>query len=217
MLDGSTLTVVESPDAGFLFTGWGSDCIGTDTSCTVSMTQDNSVTATFSNASTPRTLTVTVVGDGSVSGGGINCGPGSTCSNSEPVGSYVTLDAHPTAGSNFVSWTGDCTGTAPSCTVQMTADRRVTATFELTYPLAVSVIGNGTVTGGAINCGTGGSLCSANLAANSTVTLTATPTGTASFTGWSGACSGAATTCSVTMSAAKSVTATFSALPRPRP
>lgn len=215
VLDGSTLSVIESPDAGFLFTGWGGDCTGSGPSCIVPMTGDKSATASFSSASTPRTLTVTVVGNGTVSGGGINCSAGSTCSSAEPVGSFVTLNASPGTDSNFGSWTGDCTGTGSTCTVQMTADRKVTATFELTYPLSVTVTGNGTVTGGPISCGSGASICSANLPANSAVTLTALPTGTASFSGWGGACAGLSFTCTVTMTAAKSVTATFTGTPPP--
>src|SRR5690242_7389056 len=48
---------------------------------------------------------------------GIDCGP--TCAASFPDGSSVTLIANPDEGSTFVSWSGACSGTDPSCTIVM--------------------------------------------------------------------------------------------------
>src|SRR5581483_5099786 len=62
---------------------------------------------------------------------------------------------------------------------------------------------------GAINCGLGGEICSANFAQNATVTLVATPSTGGVFAGWTGACGGTATTCTVLMTQARDVTATF--------
>ncbi len=80
----------------------------------------------------------------------------------------------------------------------------------------LSVVRNGTgagsVTGGGINCGNGGTTCS--ISTNGSVTLTATPDITSSFAGWSGGgCSGTNTTCTVNLAANTTVTATFNALP----
>jgi hypothetical protein len=74
--------------------------------------------------------------------------------------------------------------------------------------LAVSVVGNGTVTSNlaGIDCTSG--TCDASYGGGAMVTLSATPSSGYVFTGWSGACSGI-TTCTVTVSAAESVTATF--------
>lgn len=82
----------------------------------------------------------------------------------------------------------------------------------VTYDLTVSVTGSGTVTGagGAINCGTA---CSAQLADNTSVTLTATPAAGHRFVSWGGACSGQTTSCTVQMNAAKSVSASFQVVP----
>jgi len=71
-------------------------------------------------------LTVTVSGNGSVAGGGINC-PG-TCSAVFADGSPVTLTATPSASSTFAGWSGACTGTG-SCQLTVSGDRAVTATF----------------------------------------------------------------------------------------
>ncbi len=71
--------------------------------------------------------------------------------------------------------------------------------------------GNGTVTSApaGINCG---ATCSANIAANMMVTLTAVADGSSTFVGYGGACSGMS--CTVTMSAAQTVTANFAKLQR---
>jgi hypothetical protein len=102
----------------------------------------NSAGSVTSNAATLTvnaqrfTLTVTVqrilVGTGTVDGPGISCGVGATCSVSYNSGTEVTLTARPALalGSVFVSWGGACSGIlVPSCTVSMTANRSVTATF----------------------------------------------------------------------------------------
>jgi List-Bact-rpt repeat protein len=211
---GSTLTMVETAETGFVFSGWSGDCSGSSRSCTLVMDGDRTATGAFRK---PR-LTVTVTGNGTVTGGGIVCTSGSSsgCTSDESAGTDVTLTATPGSGGSFNSWSG-CTSTAgATCTVTMSADRTVTANFSggsvgpATFPLSVSVTGGGTVTGGGINCGEGGTACSANLATGTNVTLTATPNAGQTFTSWGGACSGSSRTCSLTMSAARSVTATFS-------
>jgi hypothetical protein len=216
---GSTVTLLETPESGFAFGGWGGVCAGTATSCTVSMDADKSVNATFTASATNVTLTVSVTGNGTVTGGGIGCtsAGGAGCTASEPANSVVTLTATAGSGAGFTSWGGACAGSTLTCTVTMDAAKTVTAAFSgsgggtgSTFPLSVSVTGSGTVTGGGVNCGNGALVCSANVAANTTVTLTATPVSGATFTSWGGACSGSATTCTVTMNAAKNVSATFS-------
>lgn len=214
---GSTITLLETPDAGYIFGGWSEDCSssGTARSCVQTMSDDHSVGATFRK---PR-LTVTVSGNGTVTGGGIACtsGSGTGCAADATAGSTVTLTATPPSGGAFTGWSGACTGSNAVCAVTMSADRSVTATFSgggsvtpTTFPLTVSVVGDGTVTGGAITCGGGSTACSATLNAGTSVTLTATPADGETFTSWGGSCTGSTTTCSVTMNAAKTVTATFS-------
>ena len=45
-VDGQSVDLTATPGAGFVFTGWSGDCTGTG-ACSVSMSQDRSVTATF--------------------------------------------------------------------------------------------------------------------------------------------------------------------------
>jgi uncharacterized repeat protein (TIGR02543 family) len=215
VLTGSTLTVLETPDAGFVFNGWSGACSGTDNACTVELSESKAVGASWSQSSsnTPKVLTVTISGSGTVEGGGIDCTGPATCTRPIPSGMTVTLSAAPKEGFVFTGWTGtaSCTGTGTTCTLTMDVDRSVTATFTAAVPLSVQVNGNGSVTGGTgvINCGNGATVCTGTFAPNATVTLIASITTGATFAGWSGACGGTTTTCTVLMSAAKSVTATF--------
>ncbi|MCC6993022.1 MAG: hypothetical protein IT370_00195 [Deltaproteobacteria bacterium] len=158
-------------------------------------------------------LTVTRAGSGNgvvvSSPAGINCG--STCSATYGWGSTVTLTASPLTGSQFVGWSGACSGTAPTCAMWMTASRSVTATFAVashTLTVTRAGAGGGTVVSApaGISCGAD---CTESYPYGTTVTLTASPAAGSSFTGWSGSCAGTAPTCTVTMTTARSVSATF--------
>jgi Subtilase family/Domain of unknown function (DUF4214)/Divergent InlB B-repeat domain len=84
----------------------------------------------------PRfTLTVAKAGNGANQGrvtsvpSGIDCLlAGSMCSATFDSNTVVVLSAAPGASSSFSGWSGACSGT--TCTVTMSADRSVTATFS---------------------------------------------------------------------------------------
>ena len=130
---GTRVTLTAAPASGSTFAGWsGGVCSGTGT-CVVTISSDQSVTATFNTTPAPgqRTLTVTLTGtgSGSVSGTGISC-PG-TCSHSYTQGTVVTLTATPASGSVFGGWSGGgCSGTATSCSVTMSSDQAVSGSFN---------------------------------------------------------------------------------------
>jgi Divergent InlB B-repeat domain/PASTA domain len=123
----AAVTVTAAPAAGSTFTGWSGDCSGTGT-CKLTMSSNHSVQATFTKV---ETLNVAKAGTGkgqvSSSPAGIDCG--SKCSVSFVHGATVTLTAAPDEHSDFLGWSGDCSGTA-QCTVSMSAARSVTATFQ---------------------------------------------------------------------------------------
>ncbi len=206
---GTNVTLTAAPSTGSTFAGWTGGCSGTGT-CTVDLTTDTSVTATFN--AVPVALTVSLAGTGSgvvtSSPAGINCG--TTCSANFGEGTQVTLSEAPSIGSTFASWGGGCTGTGP-CVVSLSKATTVTATFNATaFTLTVTVTGTGTVSSlptGINNCST---TCNANFPAGTIVSLTANPGTGNFFSGWGGACSGQGA-CNVTMGANSSVSATFAA------
>ena len=210
-----TLTATPAGGSNWVFSGWSGACSGAGP-CSVTMNAAQSVTATFVQG---YTLSVNVSGSGTVtsSPAGMNCP--STCSDGYAAGTSVTLTATPASGWNFSGWSfgiaigglgTPCSGagTGP-CTVTMNTTTSVTAIFtQITYPLAVGVFGNGSVTSSppGINCG---AACSSSFGSGTPVTLTATPAQGAAFNGWGGACSGTGS-CVVTMNAAANVSAAFS-------
>ena len=93
----------------------------------------------------------------------------------------------------------------------------MTATFTLDpvlFSLDVTLAGDGTGSVSSdpagIDCPTD---CTEDYLEDTVVTLTATPASGSSFAGWTGDCSGSAS-CVVTMDQARSVTATFTLVPR---
>jgi uncharacterized repeat protein (TIGR01451 family) len=168
------------------------------------------------------TFTLTVLkagaGGGTVTDNGpINCGP--TCSATYPSNATVSLVAAADATSVFSSWSGACAGTDPnSCSIPMTSDMTVIATFVPAKPLSVTLAGAGAVGGTVTSTPAGisctGANCMTNFATGSTVNLTASAASGATFVNWSGACSGTnPNTCAVSMTAAQSVTANFNFSP----
>ena len=126
---GTSVTLTAQLASNSTFAGWSGACSGTGT-CTVSMTQARSVTATF-NAQQTFALNVTLAGTGTgvvtSSPAAINCG--SACSANFGGNASVTLTATPATGATFAGWSGACTGTG-SCVLTMNAARAVTATFN---------------------------------------------------------------------------------------
>ncbi|MGA7503016.1 MAG: alkaline phosphatase family protein [Candidatus Sulfotelmatobacter sp.] len=153
------------------------------------------------------TVTAPPAGQGTITSSpkGISCP--STCTASFAQGTKVTLTATPGANYLFGSWSGACTGT--SCTVTINAATTVAASFiaEEGLNVALAGTGTGTVTSSpaGINCPT---VCSASFPDQTQVTLTETVGTNSYFGSWSGACSGT-NSCSVTVTAAENVTATF--------
>ena len=100
----------------------------------------------YSNIIAINSLSVTLSGNGTgnvnSSPSGMSCVSG-TCSTQFANGSSLTLFASPsetlTALSYFSGWSGACTSTnGSSCTVNMTANKSVTATFTSLQPVHIA-------------------------------------------------------------------------------
>ena len=94
------------------------------------------VTTVFTTSDQPlKQLAVSIVGNGSVNSdpSGTACTVG-TCNQKFPLDSKVTLTEASGSDSAFTSWSGGgCSGTGATCTVTMTGDQTVTATFSLAH------------------------------------------------------------------------------------
>lgn len=125
---GTMVTLTATAAANSALGGWSGDgCSGTGT-CTVTLNSNQFVTVKFDAVAAK--VSVTVVGSGTVtsSPSGISC-PG-TCSASFPLNSKVTLSASATSGDTFTGWSGSgCSGTG-RCSVTVSSNQAVTATFQ---------------------------------------------------------------------------------------
>lgn len=95
-------------------------------------------------------LTVNRVGSGTVtsSPAGIICGVvGVDCTETYLSGKRITLTATPAIGSMFSGWSGACSGTGTTCTIDMTAAQTVNATFtSQIYTVSATAGANGSIT-----------------------------------------------------------------------
>lgn len=169
-------------------------------SLVVTGTPGGSDSATLSGTGVAHVaVTKTGNGTGAVTSNmtGIDCGSGCAADFSATP---VTLSAAPDTGMNFGGWTGDCSGTNVTCSLDLTAGKAVGAVFtKQRFTLTTSATGNGsgTITGGGTYD-----------YSTTPITVTATPDVSSTFTGWGGDCLNM-TTCTVTMTANHSVTAGF--------
>ncbi len=160
-----------------------------------------------------QVLTVTPQGTGS---GTVTSSPaeitcGSKCTGFFNDNASVTLTATPNSGSTFAGWSGACTTTP--CTVTMNATKNVIATFNAISNNDLTITKTGTATGSVTSSSgdgiTCGSDCQQGYPSPKTVTLTAKPASCAELAQWSGGCSGAAQICSVMVNGSTTVNAQF--------
>jgi hypothetical protein len=227
--DGTSVTLTAHPLTNTEFTGFTGDCVNAGLTCTTTMNQARSVTATFTLM---RTLSVdaphgTGVGYIDSSPAGIDCGNVAghgDCTETVPDGTQITLTAHPNANSGFGGFTGGGCSTSP-CTVTVDANKVVyPAMFLKPLPLDLTTAGSGS---GYIDSSPAGIDCGRNIDGHTdcaesydpyvAVTLTAHPASDSAFAGFTGACADSGPTCTITTDAAKSVTATFELEPGPGP
>ena len=156
-------------------------------------------------------------GSGTVSStpAGIDCG--SSCTANFAAGTQVALAAKPASGSSFAGWSGACSGSTSSCTVNMNSSLSVTANFNvaaatrlITLSKSGAGVGNVTSSPSGLSCLADCGVASASFASNTAITLIAQAATGSQFAGWSGACSGISSSCSLAAGAsALNVTAAF--------
>ena len=215
---GTSMTLTAPNTVGSAnFSSW-SGCTSTSgVDCMVSMTTDKTVTATYT---TPNTYSLNVNATGAASIA-ITSDPttyaGTTNYSKTGITPDIsmTLTAPDSLGSaNFSSWSG-CTSTSGvDCTVSMTTDKTVTATYTTpnTYSLNVNATGAASIAitsdpttyAGTTNYSKTGITPGTNI----TLTVPVIANGI-NFKGWSGDCSGTANSASLIIDDDKTCIAVF--------
>lgn len=200
---GSTVALEADPDSCNAFTTWSGDLTGGTNPTSITMDGAKSVTANF--APIMYTLSLTGVGEGSVSVDGVS--HSLPWSGGVACGTTVELTAVSDPCYTFGGWTGDLTGVSNPKSLTMTGNKSVTASFtQLQYDLQLSGTGDGSVSvdgvlrflpwTGTFDCG-------------DTVTLEAVPDSCWQFGNWSGDLTGSDSPDQIVIDGDKSVTANF--------
>lgn len=117
---GSTVQLTPTPNTGFTFTSWSGDATGSASPLTVIMNGNKNITANFTANVSGYTLNVTAVN-------------GTVAKNPDQLnyasGSNVVLTPTANSGYTFSSWSGDATGSSNPLTVNMNANKNITANF----------------------------------------------------------------------------------------
>jgi regulation of enolase protein 1 (concanavalin A-like superfamily) len=178
------------PNLGWTFEGWSGDLVSPDATETLTVTQNYSITATFSQDQ--YVLSLGQINEGFGDGGDVAATPSQA---TYLYGTDVELLATPATGWTFAGWEGDITSSDNPLDLTMTSSISVSARFiQETYPLNI-IINSTPVPGGS---GPGGTVLKSpdqpEYGFGQVVTFTASPFGGWFFTGWGGALSGTAIT-----------------------
>ncbi|MBR9814758.1 hypothetical protein GYB61_13000 [bacterium] len=212
-----TLTASQFSTESAPFKQWSGDCAfaGTADTCTLTLNSDATVGALFE--AEQRTLTISIIGDGSVAADGqtICTSEQSPCQITVNEFANLSLDGTAATGNNPVFWGGDCEGTqsGQACFLTIDGDKAVSADFgRAPATVTVSVTGGGAVFGqdGVINCRESTGTCSAVYASGDTLVLFASELNNTVFTGWGGDCAGTTgTSCELPIPSNRTVSASF--------
>jgi len=207
---GTTVVLTASPGTGSSLSGWiGCDSIN-DNTCSITLTNNKTVSAFF--ALEQHTLTVTQAGSGSgtLMASGLNCSE-HICTGIYSYGDTVQISAVPAMQSVLGEWTGCDSVNDNVCTVVIDRDRDITVTFYSECILTVDSQGDGsgkvTINPPGIDCEK--ISCSNVFIAGTPIRLTASPYDGSVFSFWSGGCTGTTETCDLTIKKDTKITAHF--------
>jgi Divergent InlB B-repeat domain len=125
---GSQVQITATPAAGWTIGDWGGACNAVANSSNVCTFTVGSTSTSFSLAFVQlSTLTINVIGSGTVgvTPGNITCPP--TCTANVVGGTTLTFTATPASGFHLVGFSGPCSGT--TCSFTMTQATTLTVTF----------------------------------------------------------------------------------------
>jgi len=117
---GTNVILTATPAIGYSFSSWSGDATGSKNPLTVTMTSTKNITANFTSNATNFALSINSIN-------------GTVSKNPDQLtyvsGSNVVLTPTPNPGYTFDSWSGDATGSAVPLTVNMNANKNITANY----------------------------------------------------------------------------------------
>jgi len=191
---GEIVSLTASADPGWSFSGWSGNAAGTTNPLTISILDDTSITANF----TQDEYTLNVLVD-PVDSGSVLVDPQEATYH---YGDTVTLTASPDTGWTFTGWSGDATGIENPLEITITGNTNITANFTDEYSLVVNVdpADSGTVTVAPEQ---------SIYQYGDEITLTATAETGWAFSGWTGDATGTENPLTMTIQGNTSITANF--------
>lgn len=199
VVDGSSVTLVATPSAGYVFTNWteGAAIVSSTASYTFTASADRTLVANFQPAPTFSISTSVAPAGGTTSGDG-----------NFASGASVTVTATPDAGYTFVNWTenGAQVSAAASYTFNAAADRVLVANFVLNGGALRTIATSASPTAGGVTTGAG------TYADGSSATVIATANAGYKFSKWKEGSSTVSTSPSYTFTVAanRTLVASFS-------
>ncbi|CAK0779038.1 hypothetical protein CCP4SC76_6740001 [Gammaproteobacteria bacterium] len=207
------VTLTAKPDTGYVFEAWGGACAGVTTvTCPVVMSVGTTVTVTFTKLPILQIVTAGT-GSGTVVSNPVGIDCGLTCTKAFSVGTSILLTVTPSAGSTFTGWSGSaCVGAKnwKTCSLTLTGDQTVTATFDAEASVKIEKSGSGIVSSSSKKLYCGSTCKVTSYFPGDVETLVAVPLTGKTFGGWGGDCSGSSPMCTLIVDGPKVVIATFS-------
>ncbi len=189
---GTEVELTAIPDTGWSFSHWEGDLSGSNNPEYITMDENKTVTAIFTEDQ--YTLTIIIEGQGSVLK--------DPDQNSYEYGTEVELTAIPDTGWSFSHWEGDLSGSNNPEYITMNENKTVIANFSINnYTLIIETVGQGEVIKDPDQ---------ETYEYGTIVELTAVPDEEWSFSHWSGDLSGSNNPEYITIDENKSITAHFS-------
>ena len=120
---GSTISISATPSNGYQFSHWSGDTSGSSNPLSITINQDTSIVANFTEVINSYSLSTS----SSPSNSGTVSGDGTYNS-----GSTISISATPSNGYQFSYWSGDASGSSNPLSITINQDTSIVANFSVT-------------------------------------------------------------------------------------